>query len=219
MSRHPLLKATLTATTVATAVYLARRTSLSWGAAPDELTMPLPGDDVISEPDLVATRAISIRATPEEVWPWLAQIGHKRGGFYSYDALENLVGLGIHSADEILEEFQDIAVGDTIHLAEPVALTVSTATPGKALVIVGIPEEDGQSISEAAGAPPMPYTFSWAFVLLPRVDGCRLVIRERYGYSAGWAPLMVEPVEWVSFLMTQRMLRGIRDRAQAHAAK
>ena len=85
-----------------------RRRYLTWGATDQEVGSPLAGDDLISNPDMVATRAIAIRASAERVWPWIAQLGQGRGGFYSYDWLENLVGCDIHSSDRILREWQDI---------------------------------------------------------------------------------------------------------------
>jgi hypothetical protein len=188
---------------------LARSRSLRWGATDDELAAVLPGDELIAHPDLVATRAISIDATADRVWPWLAQLGQGRGGLYSYDGLENLVGCDMHSADQVLPEFQHLAVGDEFRLHPDVALQVALVEPGHALVLSG-----GVPMGEAAP----PYDFSWAFVLRGTSGGrTRLLVRERYGYTQWWSPLLVEPVEVVSWLMSQRMLRGIRDRAE-HAA-
>jgi hypothetical protein len=76
----------------------------------------LPGDSLVPAPRYQTTRTIEIAAAPESVWPWLVQIGQGRGGFYSYDLLENLLGLGIHSAHAVLPELQSLAVGDTISL-------------------------------------------------------------------------------------------------------
>lgn len=194
------------ATAGAVAVCLARRASLRWGASAEEVAATLPGDDLVPRPDLVSTRAITVDAAPETVWPWVAQLGQGRGGFYSYDALENLVGCDIHSADRIVPEWQRPAVGDRINLAPQVALEAAEVVPGAALVLRG---------AAMPGDAPAPYDFSWAFVLRPAADGTtRLVVRERYGYLRRWAVLMVEPVEWVSLLMSQKMLRGIRDRAE-----
>lgn len=85
-----------------------------WGAEAGELTRPLPGDELVPHPKLGYTRAITIEAAPDQVWPWLVQIGQGRGGFYSYDGLENLVGCDIHSVDRVLPEHQDLAVGDIV---------------------------------------------------------------------------------------------------------
>jgi len=183
-----------------------RRWSLRFGATGDEAALSLPGDDRVPRPDLTATRAVTIAATPERVWPWIAQLGQGRGGFYSYTWLENLAGAKIKNADEVIPLWQDPAVGEQVNLAPGTALDVVLVDPGRALVLVG-----GIPIAGAGS----PFEFSWAFVLLEAGDGtCRLVVRERYGYTRRWSALMVEPTEMVSFLMTQRMLRGIKERAE-----
>ncbi len=185
---------------------LARPWHLQWGATDQESRGPLPGDDLVATPDLTATRAMTVRASADEVWPWIAQLGQGRGGFYSYDFLENLVGCQIRSADSIVPEWQTLEVGDQVKLHPDVPLEVAVFEPGGALVLRGgVPMGD---------APP-PYDFTWAFVLRERPDGTtRLLVRERYAYTKRWAPVLVEPVEAVSFVMSQKMLRGIRDRAE-----
>lgn len=80
---------------------LVRRVCLRWGASAEEVEARIPGDELLSRADLAATRAISIAGTEHDVWPWIAQLGQGRGGFYSYDFLENLIGCDIHSADAI----------------------------------------------------------------------------------------------------------------------
>ncbi len=170
----------------------------------------LPGDDELSGADLVATRAVTIRAAPTEVWPWLAQMGQGRGGLYSYDRLENLIGCDIHSAGSVIEKWQHIQVGDEVRLAPTLALGVTRVDPGRALVLRG-------GVPMGSTAPP--YDFTWAFVLREGPAGTtRLVVRERYGYAHWWAVLIVEPVELVSALMSRKMLRGIRDRAESRTA-
>ena len=96
--------------------WLFRRTCLTWGATPEEVTGELPGDDLLPNPDILTTRAITIDAPPAAVWPWLVQMGSGRGGAYTYDWIENLFGLDMHSADEILPQFQDLKVGDELPL-------------------------------------------------------------------------------------------------------
>jgi hypothetical protein len=133
-----------------------------------------------------------------------------RGGFYSYDRLENLVGCNIHSSNRILLEWQDIKVGDEIRLAPEVGLVVAFVEQGRSLVLRGgIP-----MVKRAA-----PYDFTWAFTLREEPDETtRLLVRERYMYTRAWARLIVEPTELLSFAMSQKMLRGIRDRAERTAA-
>jgi hypothetical protein len=101
----------------AAGILVARRWQLRWGATVEESGEILPGDDLISDPDLAATRAITVGAAAGQVWPWIAQLGQGRGGFYSYDFLENLVGCDIHGPDQIVPGWQDVEVGDQIRLA------------------------------------------------------------------------------------------------------
>ena len=170
--------------------------------------MPLPGDDFLPVPDLQATRAITISSPMSHVWPWVAQLGQNRGGFYTYDWLENLVGCDIHTSNVIMPELRIRAVGDEVNLAPPVALRVVAFEEGRHFVLRGAVAADGADADA-------PYDFTWAFVLIDGGPGTtRLVVRERYAYLTGWAGALVEPVEMVSFLMSQRMLRGIRERAE-----
>jgi hypothetical protein len=188
------------------AVLLLRARSLRWGATDAELAMSLPGDPILPAPDLSATRAVTIDVGPADVWPWIAQLGQGRGGFYSYDALENLVGCGIHSADRIVADWQHVHVGDQVHLHPELALSVVGVSPGRALVLRG---------AVPMGTMKPPYDFTWSFVVSPGTGGStRLVVRERYSYTRRWAALLVEPVELISFLMSQKMLRGIKERAE-----
>jgi hypothetical protein len=201
MSRAP-------AAAIAVAVYafVVRPRLLRWGTIGDEIGQPLPGDELLARTDLSSTRAITIRAPADRVWPWVAQLGQGRGGFYSYDVLENLVGCDIQSADRVVAEWQDVRVGDEIRLAPEVGLEVAVVEPGRSLVLQG-------GIQMGATAPP--YDFTWSFTLQGRPDGTtRLLVRERYAYTRPWAPLIVEPTQALSFVMSRKMLRGIRERAE-----
>jgi hypothetical protein len=199
----------LTAAAVAGTVATLRSRALRWGATRGEVDSALPGDELILHPGLSATRAITIRADAAAVWPWVAQLGQGRGGFYSYDALENLVGCNIHSADVIVPEWQPIAVGDEIRLHPDGGLQVALVDPGRALVLRG---------GVPMGTTPPPYDFTWTFVVHDAPGGnARLLVRERYGYVKDWAPLLVEPASLISFLMSRRMLLGIKARAERPA--
>lgn len=209
--RRTLLAAVAAAGAVA-AYRQGRRAQLAFGATAEEEAAELPGDDLVPGADLVATRAITIRASTADVWPWLVQMGQGRGGFYSYDRLENMAGCDIASADDVVPEWQGVEVGDEVRLHPEFALPVAVVRPQEALVLHGAGPIDDEG--------PVPFDFTWAFVLRPAGDGrTRLVVRERYGYRTGWAGRMVEPVSWVSFVMTERMLRGIRDRAERSAVR
>jgi hypothetical protein len=204
-------RSVLSASVIASAAYalLARPLQLTWGATDRESEEPLPGDDMIATADLTATRVIRIHASAGEIWPWIAQLGQGRGGFYSYDFLENLVGCDIHSADRIVPEWQDTEVGDEVRFAPEVGLAVASLEQGRSLVLRG-----GVPIGNIAP----PYDSTWAFVLRDGPDKTtRLLVRERYTYKRPWARLIVEPTEALSFVMSQKMLRGIKERAERTA--
>ena len=113
----------------------ARRWILGWGATTAERELPLPGDDLVADADIQSTRAVTIDAPPASVWPWLVQMGSGRGGAYTYDWIENLLGLDMHSADRILPELQDLALGDELPLG-------------------GLPEEVAGAIDAVTFTPP-----------------------------------------------------------------
>lgn len=180
---------------------------LNWGAARAEVERSLPGDDLLADPDAESTVAISIDAPPDAVWPWLCQLGQERGGFYSYEWAENLVGLGIHNADEISEEWQDLAVGDTVRLGR------ADRFPDATLVVAGL--DPGESL--VLRTPEDPTWWVWSFALDP-VDETttRLLVRSRVRLPENSvvrlaALALLDPV---SALMTYGMLRGLRERAE-----
>ena len=186
-------------------LFASRARLLRWGTTDEEATDSLPGDDLIPNPNVTATRAITIRRSPDDIWPWIAQLGQGRGGFYSYDLLENLVGLDIHSADRVIPEWQQLAIEDEVRFAPTVGLRAAIVEPGRALVLHG-------SLPIARRPP---FDSTWAFILCEQPDGTtRLISRERYGYMRWWAPLVVEPTQILSFVMSRKMLIGIRDRAE-----
>ncbi len=180
---------------------LLRDKCLTWGATPEEVSRPLPGDELMPDPDIVATRAVSIAAPPSAVWPWLVQMGSGRGGAYTYDWIENLLGLAMHSADQVLPQFQQLKVGDELELGpgRP-KMRVEVLEPERTLTVRF---EDG--------------TWVWIFALTPEGDGTRLISRNRIA-TPGISPLVrlfnryvMEPG---SLVMEVRMLNGIRERAE-----
>jgi hypothetical protein len=176
---------------------------LRWGATDEELNIALPGDELVPDADLTATRAVTVEAGADAVWAWIAQLGQGRGGFYSYDFLENLAGLDIHSAERVVPEWQAIEVGDQVKFHPEGGMTAAVVEPERVLVLRG----------GMPGTPP--FDFAWAFVVRGQPDGTtRLVVRERYRYLRWWAPLLVEPVGFISLVMSRRMLRGIKERAE-----
>jgi hypothetical protein len=164
------------------------------------------------------TRAIDIEAPPEQVWPWLVQIGQGRAGFYSYDALENAMGLDIHSTDQIVPEYQDLAVGDEVAVApEGGGFTVVAIEPQHYLLL----EARGAGDSEVDAAfREADMASSWLFLLEAREgDRTRLIVRWRARWDLTKSPAsfligaMLDPIE---FIMEQKMMRGIKERAEGH---
>lgn len=165
--------------------FVLRPWTLMWGASGAESRKPLLGDDLVPNARYVTTHAVTISALAEQIWPWLVQIGQGRGGFYSHDWLENLFSLGIHSADHVMPELQDLEVGDIISLAPDNAmpLTVEVLERAQALVIrTGSPDAGPQ--------PPGDYlkgeiAGTWAFILEPQdASTTRFIVRWR----SDWEP-------------------------------
>lgn len=194
---------------------LLRRRFNRWGAEPQEVSAVLPGDDLVPQPQLGYTRAISIAAPPEGIWPWLVQIGQGRGGLYSFDALENLFGCDLHSADAVRAELQNLRPGDRIRLAAgngaPAYEVAQIEPPTTLVLLAGGPQHPG------AGPDREPHA-TWQWVLRP-VDGgrrTRLLVRQRLAHPRSQTVLwrLVEPI---GFVMERRMLRGLARRAEGRS--
>ena len=189
-----------------------------WGATDDEIRQTLPGDDLVPIPKWSYAQAITIRAPADQVWPWLAQIGQGRGGFYSYEWLENLVGCDIHNADRILTEFQSLKAGDGIKLhPQAPAYAVAIVEPRRAIVLHGDTRLGGVPVP-ASSTKGDYFASTWGFYLIPHDDGTtRLIARFRSDYNDKFAnmlmygPPLVEPI---SCVMQRKMLLGIQQRAE-----
>ena len=184
---------------------LLRQWCLTWGATPDEVERELPGDELLDTADIVSTRAVTIDAPPNAVWPWLVQMGSGRGGAYTYDWIENLFGLGMHSANEVLPQFQDVNVGDAMQLGpNRPKMRVEVVDVERALTFRF---EDG--------------TWVWIFALFPDHQATRLVSRNRIATPNASLPtrlfnrLFMEPG---SLVMERKMLTEIKKRAERLAA-
>ncbi len=175
-----------------------------WGATEEELEVSLPGDQQVPNPVLETTRAITIQTPAAAIWPWLAQMGQGRGGLYSYERLENLVGCGMRNADRIMPEHQDLKAGDEFRLSQSdstPAMLVLDVQPGRALIVGG---DD----------PPT----SWAFTLNPiDENSTRLIIRYRQCFEKSLGNLVAWRIftEPISFWMERKMLQGIKVRVEA----
>ncbi len=189
-----------------------------WGATDEELQLSLLGDEHVGEPADQVTRAITVDAPPEAVWPWLLQLGADRGGFYSYESLENLFGLGIHNSDVIVPEWQQRAVGDLVFAdaGGSGGWYVTEMVPGEVLVLKFA---DVKAERPLRRDEQLRWEGLWTFVVRPAPGGrSRLVVRERTGFDSRLTELVMAPVGFVSFVMTQKMLRGIKARAEAVTA-
>lgn len=202
------------AAAVTAALYAARRFYRNWGATKEECQLALPGDELISEPVAQTTEAVWIDAPPAAVWPWLVQIGQDRGGVYSYQALENLIGLRYRNADRIHAEWQRLAPGDVVRLVpkgwmglrEGVVLPVAQVVPEKDIVLHGRP-------------PDTPWDAVWSFHIVPHwQDRCRLLARTRTRLRYPGEVLSLEAAGPVIALLTRGMLLGIRRRVVTQQA-
>lgn len=178
----------------------------NWGATAQEVSMQLPGDELVPAPGSL-TRAVTVQAPAANVFPWLLQLGWERGGLYSYDWLENLMGLGFVNADRIHPEWQQTKVGDLVSMGPPgkapLPYIVARILPDRAVVL-------GHRTDDGAG-----WTDSWQFVLVP-VDAhsTRLLLRTRSNFTDGAMRAIFAVIEPGVFVMERGMLLGIKQRAE-----
>jgi hypothetical protein len=176
-----------------------------WGTTEAELHAVWPADGLVDRPKFTWTNAVTIHRPAREVWPWLVQLGQGRGGLYSYDWLENLVGCGVHSTDRVMPELQvPLKVGDRIvRMARHAPYNpVAFVDPGHALVLGGVRDPDEDLFAGRASS-------TWAFIAEPVDDHtCRLVIRSR-GRS-----LIARLQAPMQFVMQRKMMLGIKQRVE-----
>jgi hypothetical protein len=186
---------------IASYAWLLRPWQLRWGAMDEELARELPGDELVPEPSFNATRAITVRAAPEEIWPWLVQVGVNRAGWYSYDLLDNL---GRKSVRRIVPELQQINVGDIMPMSPDgkYGIRVYSLDPPHSMIWGTLGDT------------------TWAWLLEPRADGTtRLLTRVRSRYR--WlSPSIAFSVllEFADIWMMRRMLLNLRERVEAMAS-
>lgn len=182
-----------------------------WGIDEGTAARAYPGDDLVPAPSWSWTHGVEIDAPPEAVWPWVAQIGQGKAGFYSYQFLENLAGCDVQNAEQVHAKWQTIAVGDPLRL-HPTAppLTVKAVAPGRWFVVAGLPPAGSQPGEEPRA--------SWLFFIEPLEAGrTRFISRFRQATGAGWkahlayGPTLIEPI---GFMMDRRMLLGVKERAE-----
>src|SRR5665213_3939735 len=181
--------------------FLLRGPILTWGATAQEAACRLPGDELLEDADGISTRAIDIDAPASAVWPWIVQMGPSpRGGAYTYDWIENLLGLNMHSADRVLPEFQHPQIGDTIGFGSN-RMRLEQVNPEH---VLAWRSEDGNWV--------------WTFVLVEHDGNTRLISRNRFRLPTLAARIGTLPMEPGSLLMERKMLRGIKERAERLAS-
>lgn len=190
---------------------------IRWGATDEEMDASLPGDDFVPEISTQTTKALTIRAAPEHIYPWLLQLGVDRGGMYSYTWIENLMGLHVTNTQEIMPAYQDVQVGDFLRFVPP----DFPAQPGPGLYVMDmLPNEafilcftiEGESVESCPA--------TWQFVLRPRADGTtRLILRNRITAGESWQNTRLGRLFlFPTFVMERKMLLTIKERAEALAA-
>ncbi len=177
--------------------FFIRSWHLRWGATDEEFSKPLPGDELVPDPGIESTRAITANAPEKEAWPWLAQIGQDRGGFYSYEWLENLAGCRMRNADRIHPEWQHREVGEIVFLHPATGMKVATFEPGRAIVLEG-----------------------WGAFVVDPIDeeSTRVILRTRVPRGSTTLYYLLG-IEIPHFIMEQRMLKGIKERAERTAGQ
>jgi hypothetical protein len=172
-----------------------------WGATRAEANARLPGDELLEEADGVATRAITIDAPASAVWLWIAQMGPSpRGGAYTYDWIENLLGLNMHSTDRVPPDYQHPQVGDTLGYGKN-RMRFERVEPPQ---VLATRSEDGNWV--------------WSFVLDEHEGQTRLISRNRFRLPSLIARIGMVPMEPASLMMERKMLHGIKRRAERLAA-
>jgi len=187
------------------------RKRVRWGTVGAEATKPLPGDELVPDPKWSYTLAVAIHAAQVDVFPWIAQIGQGRGGFYTYQTLENLAGCRITNTTQILPDHQHPAVGDDIFLhpsAPPMSIEI--VDPPRALVLLGSPAATGNEGARGVS--------TWQFVVHAGPDGTsRLLTRGRYDYAPDWKSRLAFgrfPIEAISFVMSRKMMLEMKRLAE-----
>ena len=181
---------------------LLRQPIMTWGATDEEAEARLPGDELLEDADGVATRAITIDALASAVWPWIAQMGPSpRGGAYTYDWIENLLGLNMHSADRVLPEYQHPQVGNTLGYGKN-RMRFERVEPQR---VLAMRSEDGNWV--------------WSLVIDEHDGKTRLISRNRFRLPSLTAKIGMLPMEPASLVMERKMLRGVKQRAERLAAE
>ena len=191
-----------------------------WGATDAEVQRTFPGDDLVPHPKGEYTHAITIHTPATEVWSWLVQIGQGRGGFYSYELLENLIGCKMRNVDKIIPELQHLEVGDSIpmHPTMGSPYKVVAIETGRALVLQIRVDTKTKNTFELTDKMPEKYqNSSWVFFLDEIAEGTtRLISRSRNDWNKSLGNTLFFGIFGpISLVMDRKMLLGIKQRAEA----
>lgn len=185
----------------------------TWGASPVETSMALAGDSLVPATSFETTKAVSIQAAPDQIYPWLLQLGVDRGGMYSYTWIENLMGLHVTNVDVIRPDLQEVAVGDFLRFVP----TDFPAQPGPGLYVKRMVQNEAFILCFGIeGSPDEPCTSTWQFVIHPQPDGStRLILRNRISDQESWQNTTFGRLFMIpTFVMERKMLLGIKERAE-----
>ncbi len=189
-----------------------------WGLTKKEAARALPGDDLVQNPRSVFSHGIEINAPATDVWPWVAQMGRGRGGFYSYEALENIIGLGIYNTDVILPDYQNPQVGDIIPFGPDNGYPLAIVEEGRAMVIENYDDLDKKMRYDPAEYLPENYLhLSWLwFVEAIDENRSRFISRNRVDYNPSLKNRFIFKVLSgpIVFAMDRKMCLGIKKRAE-----
>jgi hypothetical protein len=171
-----------------------------WGATDAEINATFSGDELVPAPASFVNRAMTVNASPEEIYPWLLQIGAGKGGLYSYTTFETMIGCKLVNADRIHDEWQNLEVGDKVEMCPsgtPPAYIVAEIIPNEALVMGH--QENGEWVD------------LWQFILVPQADQTtRLILRTRTMMTGGFWDIIHPGV----FIMERGLLLGVKERAE-----
>jgi hypothetical protein len=174
-----------------------------WGATDAEINATYLGDELVPNPSSLVNRVVTIQASPEQIYPWLVQLGAGRGGLYSYTAFESLINCPLVNADRIHDEWQDLKVGDKVEMCPngvPPAYVIAQIVPDEAIVMGH--QENGEWVD------------LWQFILVPQADGStRLILRTRTMMVGGFWDVIHPGV----FVMERGLLLGVKERAESMA--
>jgi len=180
---------------------LVRPYQLSWGATDQELKQSMPGDQLSIDPEFFATRAITVSGKPDEIWPWLLQMGYGRAGYYGYDVLENLGSpRGIRSADRILPEFQQFKIGDEVPISSVARMSFYAIEPNQHIIWTGANQQG---------------SFIWALHPLDE-NHTRLISRIRWSFHWSEPGLLALDLftEFTDHLAVREILQGVKGRVE-----